>query len=193
MPAAKVYLAGPEVFFPNGRELIARKHAVLAEFGLQPSARQGEFLSWTDRSAGEIGIEISRHNEQLIEEADLLIANITPFRSLSADPGTVYELGFMCALGRPVHAYSNDARDYAVRAALDPTLAPVDAASDGRLRAQDETLIEAHGFADNLMIDGGIIRRGGAVIRHVTGLDTIWTDLAGFRICVERAVRSAGL
>ncbi|ODT72008.1 MAG: hypothetical protein ABS75_05920 [Pelagibacterium sp. SCN 63-23] len=189
MPAAKVYLAGPEVFFPNGRELIARKHAMLAEFGLLPSARQGEFLTWTDRSPGEIGLEISRHNEQLIEEADLLIANITPFRSLSADPGTVYELGYMCALGRPVHAYSNDARDYADRAALAPALLPLTHSEDGRLRAGDDTAIEAHGFADNLMIDGGILRRGGAVIRHAAQPETLWTDLAGFRACLEHAIQ----
>jgi nucleoside 2-deoxyribosyltransferase len=187
--AAKVYLAGPEVFFPNARELIARKHAMLAEFGLLPSARQGEFLTWTESSPGEIGLEISRHNEQLIEEADLLIANITPFRSISADPGTVYELGYMCALGGAVYAYSNDARDYAERAALHPALAPTGYAADGRLRAQDETAIEAHGFAENLMIDGGILRRAGAVIRHPARPESLWTDLAGFRACLEHIVR----
>lgn len=185
----KVYLAGPEVFLPNGREIIAAKQALLGQFGFSPSARQGEFVTWTNRVQGEIGREISRHNEALIEEADLLIANLTPFRSISADPGTVFELGYMCALGRPVFAHSNDARDYGDRVRAEPSLAPVSVVGEKQF-AKDGSAVENHGFADNLMLDGGILRRDGVVIRKSVPPETIWTDLTALAECLDRA-RSA--
>ena len=54
-------------------------------------------------------------NEAHIRSCDALIAELTPFRGPSADVGTVYELGFMRALGRPVFGYSNVARRFGAR------------------------------------------------------------------------------
>ena len=46
---------------------------------------------------------------------DLLIANLTPFRGVSTDAGTAFEVGFMRALGRPVLGYTNTIADYRER------------------------------------------------------------------------------
>ena len=50
-----------------------------------------------------------------MRSCDLLIANCTPFRGVSMDVGTAFEIGFMRALGRPVFGYSNTPADYAAR------------------------------------------------------------------------------
>jgi nucleoside 2-deoxyribosyltransferase len=33
--------------------------------------------------------------------------NCSPFRGVSLDAGTAYEIGYACALGKPVFGYSN--------------------------------------------------------------------------------------
>ncbi|MFC7552233.1 nucleoside 2-deoxyribosyltransferase [Pseudoroseomonas wenyumeiae] len=56
---------------------------------------------------------------------------MTPFRGPSADAGTVFELGFMRALGRPVFGYANAVANF-----RDRTLAFLGgAARPGRSRA----------------------------------------------------------
>ena len=44
-------------------------------------------------------------------------ANLTPFRGPGADPGTVYELGYMAGRGKPCFGYTNDASLYVDRVA----------------------------------------------------------------------------
>ena len=75
---------------------------------------------------------------QRILRADAVIADLTPFRGPSADPGTVWEIGYAVALGKPVFAYTGDRREYKERVAPDG------------LRVED------HGAVDNLMIGASI-------------------------------------
>ena len=70
-----------------------------------------------DSAAADQGLAISRTMETLMRGCDLMIVNLTPFRGPSADVGSAYEMGFMRALGRPIFAYSNDARPFAERVA----------------------------------------------------------------------------
>lgn len=58
---------------------------------------------------------IASRNEALIRSCALMIANLTPFRGPSADVGTVYEIGFMRALGRPVYGYATTATPFTQR------------------------------------------------------------------------------
>jgi nucleoside 2-deoxyribosyltransferase len=92
-------------------------------------------------------LRIHLANEAHIRACDAMIANITPFRGVSADPGTAWEMGFMRALDRPVWAWSEDARDLAARV------------------PPDGLMIEAFGLADNLMLEGGVRLSGGLVFR----------------------------
>jgi len=43
------------------------------------------------------------------------IANLTPFRGISADPGTVFEVGYMIGQGKPAFGFTLDNRGYRER------------------------------------------------------------------------------
>ena len=101
----RVYLAGPEVFLADAAAMAKAKKAICAAHGLtgifptdEHGHAPGEDPEW---------LRLYRGNEAHLRGCDALIANLTPFRGPSADPGTVYELGFMRALGRPVFGYAN--------------------------------------------------------------------------------------
>ena len=106
----KVYLAGPEVFLPDAAALGAQKKALCELYGftgLFPfdtevgAVPPGERADWA----------IYRANVALMQEADCAIVNLTPFRGPSADVGSVFELGMMVGLGKPVFGYSNTTTD----------------------------------------------------------------------------------
>ena len=178
----KVYLAGPDVFLPDPLGMAARKRAICAAHGLagifpvdnHPDHRQGEGVP--------LWLHIYRRNEAHMRDADAVIANLTPFRGPSADPGTVYEIGFMRALGRRVLGYSNVAADLVPRTLgfIGPTVRR-DAA--GRWRDSQDMAVEDFGLADNLMIDGGIHEAGGLLVRRDVAEAARWTDLVAFEEC----------
>ncbi len=188
----RVYLAGPDVFLPDplarGRKLkeICAEHGLTGVFPLDPP---------TDMRAGWSALpqwrRIALCNEAHIRSCGALIANLTPFRGPSADPGTVFELGFMRALGRPVFAWSNEPRPFAPR-----TLAWLDdlARPDGRdgWRDGNGMAIESFGCTDNLMIDGAVAELGGVIVLGATTPDATWTDLEAFRRCLARLADQLG-
>ena len=88
---------------------------------------------------------IFRQNVALIEKSDLVLANIVPFRGPSADPGTVWEIGYAYARGIPVICYGS-AGTYLERCRT----AGLESALKGRDR--DGFVIEDFGERENLMI-----------------------------------------
>jgi hypothetical protein len=118
----------------------------------------------------------------------LVIANLTPFRGPSADPGTVYELGFMRALGRPVFGYSNAGADFTARslAWLGPEATQ---RADGRWTDGEGLSLESFGLADNLMVDGGVRAAGGVLVRREVPGPARWRDHAAFEACLVEAAR----
>lgn len=182
----KVYLAGPEVFFANGEELIGRKKDLAREYGFEPwESDHGAFPE--DRI--ESGLFISAMNEDAMRACDFCIANMTPFRGISTDVGTAYEIGFMAALGKVTFGYSNDPRHYNERASAEWYNGAVAEADDGLLRASDGQMVEDHLMADNLMLDGGIAALGGKVVRPEHGERLDADDLAMFEVCLKTAWR----
>jgi nucleoside 2-deoxyribosyltransferase len=173
----RIYLAGPDVFLPDPLARSAALKACCAAHGLvgvSPlDALENEPASW---AALPEALRIARRNEAHIASCAALVANLTPFRGPSADAGTVFELGFMRALGRPVFGWSNIAADFPTRTRR---FCDVDGAVDGA-----GMLIEDFGLADNLMIDGAIAASGGMFIRHDCPAGSIWSDLAAFEACL---------
>jgi nucleoside 2-deoxyribosyltransferase len=51
----------------------------------------------------------------MMDAADAIIANLTPFRGPGADPGTVYELGYMAAAANFASAIATIRRPTAER------------------------------------------------------------------------------
>ena len=114
--ALRAYLAGPDIFLPAAEQWAERKKSICAHYGLvgiSPLDHPvNEPPGW---SALPDWRRIAARNEALIRSCALMIANLTPFRGPSADVGTVYEVGFMRALGRPVYGYATTAEPFTQR------------------------------------------------------------------------------
>lgn len=187
MNRPRVYLAGPDVFLPEPEAWAAEKAAICRRHGLvgvspldplpnEPAA-WGAHPDWH---------RIALRNEAHIRSCAAVIANLTPFRGPSADPGTVYEVGFARGIGLPVFGYACVDTGF-----LDRTRAVIAACQEpgGAWRDSDGLLIEHFGLFDNLMIEGGIATGGGTLLTGESA-DT-WRDLTIFERCVQ--VASAGL
>jgi nucleoside 2-deoxyribosyltransferase len=189
----KVYLAGPEVFLANAREQLDRKIALTRAAGLEPIA-PGDLSIPPQPTQRELGRAISAIDESMMDRADAIIANLTPYHGLSADSGTCFELGYMCAQGKIAYGYTNVAADMRTRA-IALYGGDVHRDASGRLRGSDGLMIEDVDMADNLMLQGGIERRGGRLIIHDAAPEARYTDTTAFEIClqllVERAARGA--
>jgi nucleoside 2-deoxyribosyltransferase len=186
----RIYLAGPDVFLPDpqarGAKLkeICARHGLLGVFPLDPLAE--EPASWGNLPEFQ---RIALRNEAHIRAADALVANLTPFRGPSADVGTVFELGFMRALGRPVFGWSNVAADFFTR-----TRAFLGAAAhegpDGTWRDGEVMALERFGCHDNLMLDGALMASGDGLEVADVAPSRRWTDLAAFECCVAKAANA---
>src|ERR1700761_3963017 len=159
----RVYLAGPEVFLPNAREIGAQKRAICERHGLiGVFPTDDEPVPDPSTPPTEQGLAISRAMEHAMRTCDAMIVNLTPFRGPSADVGSAYEMGFMRALGRPLFAYSNDGRSFPDRIAS--FCGAVRIRTTGEHEDADGMAIEPFALHDNLMLAGGIIASGGCVI-----------------------------
>lgn len=149
----KVYLAGPDVFWANAKEAGAAKVALCAEYGLQGHFPLDTELNLSGLAPYEAGLAIYRANIHLMDDADLLIANMTPFRGPSMDVGTAFEMGYMTARGKPVWGYTLDGRLYSDRV-QQPTNG-IDEKGD---------TVEQFDMTDNLMMIGAIEDSAGQLV-----------------------------
>lgn len=136
----KLYLAGPDIFFPdatpryNSMRAICRRHGLAA---LTPA--DNEFP--VELSGPEIAAFIKDANIQLIRAADGVIAHIAPFRGPHMDVGTAWEIGYAEALGKPVFLWMDKPSLMIER------IPPVSNGSDA-----NGALVEDFGLVENLMI-----------------------------------------
>ncbi len=185
----KIYLAGPEVFLPDAIAVGRRKQEICARHGLT-----GLFPLDNDlaaRAEQPLSRRIFAANSALMEQADAVIANLTPFRGPSADVGTVYELGFMLGLRRAGKnklclGYSNVALSYLEKARELFALAPN---QSGVLRDEQGLDVEDFGLADNLMIMHGLELSGHSLILPPQPVTDPLRDPVAFKICVAIAAR----
>lgn len=190
MPSAslKLYLAGPEVFLPDARAILDAKAALTRAYGFEPIC-PGDLAIPPAPTKHQFGLNISEIDESFMNRADGIIANLTPFRGIAADPGTVFELGYMCGAGKLVACYTNIADSHFKRSA-DFYGGAVHVAEDGRKRAPDGTMLEDFEMIENLMLHGGVERRGGPVCAHAAEPDRLWTDFTAFEQCLKALAES---
>ncbi len=192
MSSKRIYLAGPDVFLRDPLAVAAAKREICSDFGFAGIFPLENALDLNGLDAEEAGHRISRSNEELMRSCDLIIANMTPFRSPSADVGTAFEMGFMRALGRPVFAYSNVAGSFTERTQrfIEDTGGGVRKREDGSLEDSDGMEIEGFDLTDNLMLDGAVLSSGARiVVRRDVPPGERFTDLRAFVECVELAAQ----
>lgn len=141
----KLYLAGPDVFLPDAFEQGERLKALCAEFGVQG-------LYPLDHSVPEGIVEpveqarwIYQANLELIRQADVVLANLNPFRGAEPDSGTAFELGYAAALGKPLFGYIDEGGSCTERL-------PCEWKGDQPGRDRDGNQIEGFGLPLNLML-----------------------------------------
>ena len=181
----RVYLAGPEVFLANAQQIGAHKRAICARYGLvgvYPADE--EYEPDPALAVPEQGIAISCAMEHAMRSCDAMIANLTPFRGPSADVGSAYEMGFIRALGRPVFAYSNDARPFLDRVAAfcGDTLRR---RPTGEYEDPDGMAIEPFALHENVMLAGALT--DGCPVTAAVPRARRYTTLWAFECCVEWA------
>jgi len=139
-----IYLAGPDVFEPDAVEQGRRLKALCAEFGFEGLFPLDNDI--TPRATLQKTAEAIRAaNINLIRHADIVMANLNPFRGFEPDSGTVYEVGFAEALGKPVFGYAADRR-HMIERLVEHQQLDAEAA-----RCKDGKCIESFALSHNLM------------------------------------------
>lgn len=94
----KIYLAGPEVFYHNSPVVFEKSVALCMEHGFEPlSPFDAVSTSHIKKSDEETAHKIYRGNISLIDQSNVVIANLNSFRGSEPDSGTVFEVGYAIA------------------------------------------------------------------------------------------------
>ena len=181
----KIYLAGPDVFLPDAIAIGRRKAEICSHHGLVGLYPLDNVV---DLSAADASLAIFKANEAMMDAADAIIANLTPFRGPSADAGTVYELGYMAGRGKLCFAYSNDPASYRERVAQ---LYDVTETHGGPHVDPEGLTVEDFGWPDNLMMIHALDLRGAPLVTPAVRPADIWHDLVSFEACVRLAADRA--
>ncbi|HXH44248.1 MAG TPA: nucleoside 2-deoxyribosyltransferase [Bradyrhizobium sp.] len=176
----KIYLAGPDVFLPDAIEIGRQKAAICAAHGLTGLYPLDNAV---DLAAPDASRQIFCGNEAMMDAADAIIANLSPFRGAGADPGTVYELGYMAGRRKLCLAYSNDGAPYADRLGRFTEVA----SEGGRLVDAQGLTVEDFGLVDNLMMIHALELHGCPLVTPASKPIDAWRDLAAFETCVRMA------
>lgn len=174
------YLAGPDVFLPNAAELARCKRRLCAERGMIGVSPVDSDKVGGKRAPATAARTIGAANEALIRDCDLVIANCSPFRGVSMDAGTAFEIGYARALGKPVFGYSNVMASYKRRVDRYRRLGdPLNADAA-------HSTIEDFGLADNLMPATAL---ASALVRTRVRRGRELADQRGFARCLALAAR----
>lgn len=126
----KVYLAGFDVFradavsYGESLKALCESHGFTGLYPLDNAAPQ-------DLSGRALAEWIYQANIALVEQSDCVMANLNPFRGLEPDSGTVFEVGYAVAKGKPVWVYTSENRSLLEQAGV---------------RRQNDQVIDAQGY-----------------------------------------------
>lgn len=142
----KIYIAGFDVFKKDSIEIGKQLQELCKKEGyngLYPLDNVANF----NQPKQKIAQEIFAANKSMIEESDIVIANMNPFRGKEPDSGTVWECGYASALGKKVYGYKDSNTTY-----IDAFSEDEITLSSGCTYDCDEMMIEDFEYPVNLMI-----------------------------------------
>lgn len=184
--AVTAYLAGPDVFLPDAPAHAARKVAICARHGIEGVPPLNEDVDSLRALPPERAWRVIFDKDvAMMRAADVVIANLTPFRGPSADPGTLIEVGWFLGRGKKVFGYSNTATDFAERSRRHVAARPDPVGG---------LMVEDFGVPDNLMIPGAVLAGGDwPMLLPPDGVDRAFDALDVFERCVAIAAWKLGL
>lgn len=140
----KIYLAGPDVFRQDAEAWAESARALCRRYGFEPLLPMDHCEVTPER--------IFQANIDLIRKAQIVVANLDPFRGPEPDSGTAFEVGYALALGKKVCGYVTKLETTLQRVESSDCLAnPSDSGSDKPLD-NNGMLIENFGLPCNLML-----------------------------------------
>jgi len=142
----KIYIAGPDVFEKNSIEIGKELVALCAKYGYEGLYPLDNVVDFS-QSKHKIAQDIFIANVEMIKKADIVIANLNPFRGKEADSGTVWECGYAYGLGKDVYGYMQETKEY-----IEHFSEKEKFERDGYFVDDKERLIEDFAHPINLMI-----------------------------------------
>lgn len=107
----KIYIAGFDVFETNSIQIGKEYVKLCADYGFKGLYPLDNIVNF-NQEKNKIAQDIYKANVDLINQADIVIANINQFRGKEADSGTIWECGYASALGKKVYGYMNKKQSY---------------------------------------------------------------------------------
>lgn len=146
----RVYLAGPDVFYPDAAQRYRKLKAIAKRYGFNVFTPVDGTLP-TDTT--DLSQAIFNSNHALLNNADAVLANLSPFRGAEPDSGTVWEAAFAIARGKLVVGYIQPYETLLARA---QRLGMADGYSSSTPVDNDGLSIENFGLPLNLMLMHGL-------------------------------------
>lgn len=142
-----VYLAGPDVFMENWREISDNAKLIASHLGLRAIfPLDNEYEESEDLAAS-----IFEANRAMIDRSDYVAANLNDFRGLEPDSGTVWEVAYAFAKGKPVVGYRSCDNSMLTRL-QEAGRCDHAVSADGVFRDKDGLMVENFGAPLNLMV-----------------------------------------
>ena len=142
----KIYIAGPDVFEKDSIEIGKRYVEFCTKYGFEGLYPLDNVIDF-NQDKQKIAMDIFQANKNLIEQCDIVVANLNTFRGKEADSGTIWECGYGFALGKKVYGYMNEVNDY-----VDQFSSEEKEIIDGIVYDKDGKAIEDFSHPINLMI-----------------------------------------
>jgi nucleoside 2-deoxyribosyltransferase len=179
------YLAGPDVFLPDAASHARRKIVICERYGIRGLPPLNEDIAaLAEMHESAAGLAIFRKDVEMMEAADIIIANLTPLRGASADAGTLVEIGWFMGRGKPIFGYSNTAVSFTDRSRAQVAALPDPMAG---------LAVEGFGLPDNLMVPGAVLSGGLAMLLPENGVTLAFDALDVFERCVAAAAAHLGV
>jgi len=111
MKTLKIYIAGPDVFKIDSIAIGKKYTNICTKYGYIGMYPLDNIIDF-NQAKQKIAQDIFVANKELIEQCDIVVANLNPFRGKEADSGTIWECGYAKGLGKKVYGYMGTGLSY---------------------------------------------------------------------------------